>query len=200
MSRAYRSAVQEILSVTIIFDRFHVMQLINKTTDKVRNKLIRSLESEGKSLLKGCKYLLLRNFSSLNYKDKSRLIEIIEANEPLLIMHTMKEQLRLLWNCHSLNEGYNYLTKWVNEAIGIADHYKALGSNVLKPLARLAWTIIDHFYGILGYFVFRISNGKMEGINNKIKNLKRQAYGFRDKEYFRLRLLHLHEQKVQLAG
>jgi len=47
---------------------------------------------------------------------------------------------------------------------------------------------------------YQITNGKIEGINNKIKTLKRQAYGFRDKEYFQLRLFHLHEQKTRLAG
>jgi len=57
-----------------------------------------------------------------------------------------------------------------------------------------------HMKGILNYFDYRITNGKMEGINNKIKTLKRQAYGFRDKAYFRLRLLHLHAQKIRLAG
>ena len=61
-------------------------------------------------------------------------------------------------------------------------------------------SLARHMSGILNFFDHRISNGKIEGINNKIKTLKRQAYGYRDKEYFRLRLLHLHAQKYHLAG
>lgn len=200
MSKAYRSAVGETLSVITIFDRFHVMQLVNKAIDKVRNKQKKSLDEQGKNLLKGSKYLLLRNFDSLDDEKKTQLNEILAANEPLLVMHTMKEQLRLLWNCRSLNEGCNYLKAWISEALTAAEHYKTSDSNVLSPLTRLARTLLDHFYGIVGYFVIPISNGKMEGVNNKIKTLKRQAYGFRDKVYFRLRLLHLHAQKVQLSG
>ena len=68
------------------------------------------------------------------------------------------------------------------------------------PLKKLAFSLLAHAKGILNYFRYRITNGKMEGINNKIKTLKRQAYGYRDKDYFRLRLLHLHVQKVRVSG
>jgi transposase len=202
MSKAYRSAVIKILPHTrIVFDRFHVMQLVSKTIDKVRNKQKESLSKEGQKLIKGSKYLLLTNFSNLKPHKQIKLNLILEANEPLFIMHTMKEQLRLLWECSSLCEAKRYLESWINEALMISEIYKeAFESSVLKPLSRLAWTLIDHFYGILSYFVFPITNGKMEGTNNKIKTLKRQAYGFRDKVYFKLRLLHLHAQKIQLAG
>ncbi len=72
-------------------------------------------------------------------------------------------------------------------------------SGILLALKEKA-SINHKSEGLLSYFAHRISNGKAEGINNKIKTLKRQAYGYRDMEYFKLRLYHLHEQRYQLAG
>jgi len=87
------------------------------------------------------------------------------------------------------------------DAIQAADNYLMVtGTKVLAPLKKLAQTLTRHFVGILNFFDHPITNGKIEGINNKIKTLKRQAYGYRDNEYFKLRLLHLHEQKTRLAG
>jgi len=65
---------------------------------------------------------------------------------------------------------------------------------------KLATSIMAHLYGILNYFEHRITTAQVEGINNKIKTLKRQAYGFRDLDYFKLRLYHLHRQNYLLCG
>jgi transposase len=65
---------------------------------------------------------------------------------------------------------------------------------------KTARSLLERAEGLLSYFDHRINNGKAEGINNKIKVLKRQAYGFRDQEYFKLRLYHLHNKELQLVG
>jgi len=70
----------------------------------------------------------------------------------------------------------------------------------IKELAKVARTLAGYKTGILNYFKHFITNGVVEGINNKIKTLKRQAYGFRDMAYFKLRLYHLHTQRYSLAG
>ena len=143
----------------------------------------------------------MANYDDLDEKKKSRLEQAFEANEPIMIMHTMKEQLRLLWSKPTKKKAQKFLGTWIMDAIeAYYDYERSTGSKVLKPLYRLAKTLINHLKGILGYFDHKITNGKIEGINNKIKTLKRQAYGFRDKEYFKLRLLHLHAQKAQLVG
>jgi transposase len=77
--------------------------------------------------------------------------------------------------------------------------YKAWISGI-KPLAKFATMIASHHEGILNYFDHRVSTGMVEGINNKIKVLKRQAYGFRDTEYFKLRIYSLHESRYALIG
>jgi transposase len=98
-------------------------------------------------------------------------------------------------------KGQKFLGVWIMDAFELVfDYERCTGSTVLKPLKKLAKSLLGNMKGILNYFDYRISNGKMEGINNKIKTLKRQAYGYRDKEYFRLLLLHLHAQKVRISG
>lgn len=202
MSKSYRKAVKELLpDVAIVFDRFHVMQLVNQALDKVRRRQQYKLDNKGCKTLKGNRFLLMANYDDLDEKQKCRLEQALDANEPIMIMHTMKEQLRLLWSKPTRKKAQKFLGTWIMDAIEIChDYEQATGSKVLKPLYRLTKTLMNHMKGILGYFDHKITNGKIEGINNKIKTLKRQAYGFRDKEYFKLRLLHLHEQKARLVG
>ena len=159
------------------------------------------MDKEDKKTLKGSRFLFLSNYDNLDEEKKTRLQLVLEANEPLLIIHSMKEQLRLLWIKSTRKAARKFLAVWIMDAIDVAITYKTqTGSTALIPLYRLAQSLMAHMKGILNYFDYRITNGKMEGINNKIKTLKRQAYGFRDKVYFRLRLLHLHAQKIRLAG
>jgi transposase len=202
MSKSYYSAVRKYLpGVDIVFDRFHVMQLVNKSIDKVRRKQQKSLEKQNRKTLKGCRFLILTSYEKLDLDQQKRLANALEANHPLYIMHIMKEQLRLLWSKQTRHQALHYLSVWIIDAINVAFIYEQeTGLNVLSPLAKLARSLMHHMDGILDYFKYFITNGKIEGINNKIKTLKRQAYGYRDKEYFRLRLLHLHAQKTQLAG
>ena len=83
-----------------------------------------------------------------------------------------------------------FLDTWCNDA----------AQSDIKQLKRVANTLMHHSHGLLNYYVHRISCGLVEGINNKIKTLKRQAYGFRDMTYFKLRLYHLHHQRYSLTG
>jgi transposase len=102
----------------------------------------------------------------------------------------MKEQLRLFWEQPDLESARHFLETWCKDAREVG----------IKTLAKLAKTLAGYRTGLLNYFKHRISNATTEGLNNKIKTLKRQAYGFRDMEYFKLRLYHLHAQRYSLAG
>jgi transposase len=191
MSGAYASAVKEVLpNVAIVFDRFHVMALLSKAIDQVRREQQSICNQIGLKALKGMRFLLLKNFEKLDMKQKSSLETLFEANVPIAILHTMKEQLRLFWSKHTTQDGARFLGWWIIEAI----------ESGVSELTRTARTLLEHFKGLLSYFEHRISNAKTEGINNKIKTLKRQAYGYRDMEYFKLRLYHLHEQQTSLVG
>ena len=112
---------------------------------------------------------------------------------PLTISRTaavLKEDLRQLWAQEGQAQAQAFLDGWLGRA-------EASGVTILRNLAK---TLAAHRRGILAYYDFPISTGPLEGTNNKIKTLKRQAYGFRDFEFFNLRILALHETKYALVG
>lgn len=191
MSAAYANAIKKYLpGVAIIFDRFHVSKLLNDTIDKIRRSECTKCKDEGLAVLKGQRFLLLRNFIDLDSGQKSSLEKLLEINRSLAIAHAMKEQFRCFWSCGSRREGARFLGWWIIEAF----------ESGVELLAKTARTLLHRFEGLLSYFEHKIDNGKAEGINNKIKVLKRQAYGFHDMEYFKLRLYHLHRKECQLVG
>jgi transposase len=191
MSNSYRKAVKEHLHGTdIVFDRYHISALVNRSIDNLRREQQRTLDKENRKTLKGSRFLLLRNYSNLNQDSQGRLKELLQVNQPLFVMHTMKEQLRGLWDISSQKEARAFLRQWC---------YDALVSGV-RQLIKIGLTLDEHRHGILSYFKHRITNAVTEGLNNKIKTLKRQVYGFRDMAYFKLRLYHLHTNRYALSG
>lgn len=191
MSAAYASSIRKHLpAVAIIFDRFHVTKLLNNTIDKIRRAEYAKCQNKDLRVLKGQRFLLLRNFVDLEDAQKSSLKRLLEINESLSIAHSMKEQFRLFWQCGSRSEGARFLGWWIIQAV----------ESGVEQLAKTARTLLTHYKGLLSYFEHKIDNGKAEGINNKIKVLKRQAYGFCDQEYFKLRLYNLHKKEYQLVG
>lgn len=191
MSAAYASSIKKHLpNVSIIFDRFHVTKLLNNTIDKIRRSEYAKCQNKGLRVLKGQRFLLLRNFIDLEDEQKSSLHKLLEVNHSLAIAHSMKEQFRLFWQCSSKSEGTRFLCWWIIQAM----------ESGVQELAKTARTLLHHAQGLISYFEHKIDNGKAEGINNKIKVVKRQAYGFRDQEYFKLRLYNLHKKEYQLVG
>lgn len=191
MSAAYSSSVKTYLPhVAIIFDRFHVTKLLNDTIDKIRRAEYAKCKDKGLSVLKGQRFLLLRNFVDLDDSQKSSLQHLLEINQSLAIAHSMKEQFRLFWGLNTRSDGARFLGWWIIQAV----------ESGVGQLARTARTLLRYYEGLLSYFDHRIDNGKAEGINNKIKVLKRQAYGFHDQEYFTLKLYNLHRKEYQLVG
>jgi len=191
MSASYFWAVREILpDVDVVFDRFHVMNLMSKAIDSFRREYQRTMSHEGRKLLKGSRFLLLGNYENLDADKRSRLDELLQLNEPLATMHIMKEQLRLFWDLKDRKSAESFLKDWCFDAM----------NSGITHLAKVARTLMSYRTGILTYFDHKITNGPVEGLVNKIKTLKRQAYGYRDMEYFKLRLYHLHCQRYSLAG
>lgn len=114
----------------------------------------------------------------------------LQFNQPLSVAYYLKEELRLLWSQPTSARMVGYLEAWCAQA---------LGSGIVQ-MEQLAKTLRTHASGILNYFKHPISTGKLEGINNKIKTLKRKAYGYRDEAFFILKLYSLHESKYRLSG
>jgi len=191
MSLSYKGAVEKVLPhVDIVFDHFHVDALLNKALDEVRKEQMENLNHREEKALKGNRFILLKNYNNLDSEGKNRLQAILEANEPLFRAYTLKEQFHLFWKQDSLKKAWIFLDQWIEDA----------RSTGIKKLKRVADTLDGHRVGLLNYFKHRISNAAAEGINNKIKTMKRQAYGFRDMEYFKLRLYHLHKSRYSFVG
>jgi transposase len=191
MSAGYARLVRKYLPhAAIIFDRFHVTKVLNKAVDDLRKAECRKYYAQGLNIGKGDRFLLLHNFDNLDDAQKSSLEKLFEVNRALAIAYTMKEQFRVFWNGKTREDGARMLIHWCTQAYL---------SNI-PQLKKAAKTLIRHADGLLNYFDHRISNGKAEGINNKIKVMKRQSYGFRDIEYFILKLYNLHKTKHVLVG
>jgi len=187
MSVPYFAAISQSLpKVDIVFDHFHVSAVINKALDEIR----KSEQKNHHKVIKGKRFLLLRNYSDLTVDQQSRLDVLLKINESLFKAHALKEQFRMFWFQLNEMEAARFFLIW----------YFEVRLSGIKPLIKAANTLLKYSKGLLNYFKHRISNGKIEGINNKIKVMKRQAYGFRDIKYFKLRLYHLHKQGYQLAG
>lgn len=198
MSRPYIKAIRETLPGTdIVFDRFHVMKLMNEAVDEVRKTVYRNLNQKARKNLKKSRFLVLRNSSSLLPDEEKRLQKVLKKYESIGIAYLLKEDLRAIWNLTNESDARAQFIDWALDVISLVT---GSWDTVLEPLHKFANTLMSHLDGILAFWRHRISNGRAEGLNNKIKTLKRQAYGFRDNEYFKLRLYHLHAQKAQLSG
>ena len=119
-----------------------------------------------------------------------KLEKALELNKPLSFAWYLKEELSLLWKQPSYKAMERFLNQWCARAIDTG----------IRQLAQMAKTLLTHRTGILNWWMNPISNGKMEGTNNKIKTLTRQAYGYRDEDFFILKLLGLHESRYKLVG
>jgi len=191
MSKSYYPAAQQfLLHVDVVFDHFHVTALLNKALDEVRKAQQQSLNEVDAKAMKGSRFLFLTNYDNLELENKTRLEALLAVNEPLYLAHSLKEQFQLFWEKDSVEEAEHFLIRWGIDALATG----------LKPLKRVVKTLSIYREGVLNYFKHRISNAGAEGINNKIKTMKRQAYGFRDMEYFKLRLYHLHKSRYAFVG
>ena len=194
MSPAYIRAVRENLpDAATVFDHFHIVKLFNDKLSDLRRALFRESHQQGdKHVIKGIRWLLLKNPENLDQSrdEQQRLEKALELNKPLATAYYMKEDLRRLWSQRGKQEAYEFLIDWIWRA----------GTSGIDMLFRFARTLATHMDGILAYYDYPISTGPLEGTNNKIKTMKRQAYGFRDHEFFKLKILALHMSRYALVG
>ena len=191
MSAAYWSAVLEHLpDAVLVFDKFHVIKLMNERLDDLRREMVREAEGSLKLQIKGTRFLLLRNPENLTADQIPRLDEALRLNEPLLLGWYLKEELRELWSQTSRKRMAAFLNDWCDKA----------GHSGIGQMLKMAKTLRTHASGILAYADHPITSGRLEGINNKIKTLTKRSYGFHDENFFILKLLSLHHSKYKLLG
>jgi transposase len=193
MSAAYREAVATHLpKAAIVFDHFHVIKLFNDKLSDLRRSLYHQADEAQKKVLKGSRWLLLKSPENLDPErdEAARLEEALKLNKPLATAYYLKEDLRRFWEQPGKRFATAFLNGWVRRA-------EASGIRMLQQMAK---TLEAHRAGLLAYYDYPISTGPLEGTNNKIKTMKRQAYGFRDQDFFKLKILAIHETKYALVG
>lgn len=165
----FPKVVQEVFpNAQLVFDRFHVMKPVNKELNKIRKQTEMTVQ--------GSRFLLLKNRIDLNSDDLIKLDKILNHSKRLRTAYELKEEFREIFEAdNTVAEGKKKLLQWIGNA-------RTVYCDVLS-------TIRDHLDGICNYFLSRTTSGVMEGINNKLKLIKRQAYGFINFDNFRARLL-----------
>jgi transposase len=165
----FPKVVQDVFpNAQVVFDRFHVMKPVNQELNKIRN--------QSGMTLKGSKFILLKNNDDLTEDQQQRLIEILKHSKRLKLAYELKEEFRDIFEaCKTVEEGKTQFLAWIKKA-------RSVYCDVLT-------TIYNHLDGICNYFLSRTTSGVMEGINNRLKLIKRQAYGFVNFDNFRARLL-----------
>jgi transposase len=181
MWRPYITAVQEAVPhVKIVFDFFHVVQGFNQVIDEVRLSEYRQAAAADRAVYKGSKYLLLRNRQSITKPEaRAHLRRLLALNETLSTVMVLKDLLKDIWGYRSWSWADRRLTEWC-----------ALARTVGHPaVTAFAERLERHREGILNHCDYPIHTGRLEGINNKIKVIKRMAYGFHDDRYFALKVI-----------
>ena len=194
MSAAYIRAVRDNLRRAVhVFDHFHVIKLFNDKLSAFRRELYHQLSSDhDRKILKGTRWLLLKNPENLDPQrnELERLEDALRLNAPLATAYYLKEDLRQIWSQPNKRTARRVLRDWLARA-------RASG---IRMLSQMADTLESYQEGILAYYEYPISTGPLEGTNTKIQAMKRQAYGFRDREFFKLKILGIHETRHALVG
>ena len=197
MASGYIAAVLEHLpKADLVLDHFHLVKWLNEKLSLLRRQLYHEATQMEKAVLKASRWLLLKAPENLKphrdpkKNERLRLQAALALNQPLATAYYMKERLRLLFQCTNRDRAETELTAWIQEA-------SCSGIRILKDAARklLVWKPF-----ILNWHKHPISTGKLEVINSKIKTLQRNAYGYRDDEYLKLRIFNLHKSTYALTG
>jgi transposase len=194
MGKPYIRAIRDNLpGVVHVFDHFHVVKLFNDKLSGLRRELYHQAQGgTDRQLLKGTRWLLLKNPENLDAErnELERLQDALRLNGPLATAYYLKEDLRQIWSQPDKPTAGRVLRDWMARA-------RASG---VRMLVQFADTLEEHEEGILAYYDYRISTGPLEGTNTKIQAMKRQAYGFRDQQFFKLKILAIHEAEYALVG
>jgi len=182
MSASYLKAVRRYCPhAGEVFDRFHVAKHLNDAVNETRKLIMARASEQRRRVVKGKRFVLLRRFEKLSDGQVEQLDQLLELNDDLTAVYLMKEQFNQFWSCGNAGAAARFLDAWVAEALATS----------IRPLRKVARMIRRHRRGLLAYHVHHMTNGPLEGINTKVNVLRRTRYGFRDLEYFGLKIRQL---------
>jgi len=165
----------------ILYDKFHIMSHLGDALDEVRKSEYRRLSGQDRSYIKGQKYTLLSRRENLTLKGRQALKKVLAANKRLNTAYLLRESFGQLWDYESEGWARRFFENW----------RASLKWQRLQPYEKFAEMIDRHWDGIAAYCKpeNKVSLGFVEGLNNKIRVIQRRAYGLRDEEYLRLKVL-----------
>lgn len=171
------------VNAIVVLDRFHAVQKTNKAIDQVRRDELRKARKNKDQefiTLANCKqrFLLLKKKSKLSDKQSVTLKRLCDLNEPIYKAMLLKDDFMQIYECKNIDEAREHIADWADRAL----------FSGLKPFIELACSVIRKMQFILNWFKKKISSAISEGFNNKVKRLKRMAYGYKDVDYFRLKI------------
>ncbi len=178
----FRTATQtHAPQAAILFDKFHIMRHLGKALDEVRKVEYARLSGKDRRFIKGQKYTLLSNRENLTLEGRKALKALLLANKRLNTAYLLKESFGQLWSYQREGWARRFFENWRT----------ALKWQRLKPYEKFAQMIDRHWDGIATYCHpdNKVSLGFVEGLNNKIRVIQRRAYGLRDEDYLRLKVL-----------
>jgi transposase len=181
MNAAYEAEVTaQCPQARIVYDQFHVVAKYGReVVDAVRTAEARRAQSRGeRQVIKGSRWLLLRNGENLRRQDRVRLKELLTVNRRLATVYLLKDDLKSLWDYRLPNWAMQFWREWRSRAM----------HSTIEPLKRFTRRLAEKLAGLLAHCEFPLHTSLLEGINNKIKVIKRMAYGFRDDHYFFLKI------------
>lgn len=170
MWRPYLAVVRTAVpQATVLFDRFHLTRYATDAVDTVRRQMWRQLAEAEQPDFKRTRFLWLKNPENLAREERTRLSALLRLNAPIVKAYLLKEDLRRFWDYRSTAWAAAHLRQWL---------WRASHSR-LGPFTKLAKTIRAHHDGILAWTKLRVTNGALEGMNNKVKAISHRAFGFR---------------------
>ena len=183
MNGAYEEEVRsQCPKAEIVYDLFHVAAKYGReVVDRVRVDEANRLRQDKKArqVVKSSRWLLLRNAENIKKEeDRVRLGELLAANKALATVYVLKDDLKQLWDYWHAGYARKFWQSWYSRAI----------RSRIEPLKKFARNLKAYLPGILAHCRWRLHTSLLEGINNKIKVIKRMAYGYRDDEYFFLKI------------
>jgi transposase len=163
----------------LVFDHFHVSKIVHTALDEIRRRIQRGLEPAHRRIIKGQRYVLLRAREKLTKRDQVSLQEVLALNTDLTAGHILKEGFRDVFTATDLRTGRKRLKAWERQ----------VRESGVPELLKVLETIDRRRSGIENFFQYRVANGMAEGFNNVVGTIKKQAYGFHDRDYLKLKII-----------
>ena len=177
----YANLVREYATnAQILFDRFHSVKHLHEAVEEVRHSEMRRLSLKERVVFKRSRWLLLKNPWNLTGDQKERLSPMVRWNTPIVRAYYLKESFQLFWDYRQPARAKAHLEKWMRSAMG----------SRLEPFKKFVRTLRFHLDGILPWTQQRLSNGAVEGMNNKIKSISHRSFGFRSAKNFIAAIYH----------